>query len=261
VFSAKKTRCNFPPLVLGVSHASASESRLNDMNLPLASTEIVLRILAATIAGTLIGLERESHGRPAGLRTTMLTCVAAAIAMVVSECLFIETASSTAGGNWRPDPARLGAGILTGIGFLGAGTILRQNNLVTGVTTAATLWFVTVLGLAFGSGLYWLGALGVAIGMITLVGFPTLEKHIPVDWYSRLTVTMELDALNEEQLRARLKALGLKVKRMELNYDLVAKQKTISCDLKLRKKAAREVCAKAVADLRQCPGVLQITWA
>src|SRR5262245_46793392 len=122
------------------------------MNLPLSFSEIVLRVLAATAAGALVGLERESHGRPAGLRTTMLTCVAAAIAMVVSECLFAETATSVPGANWRPDPARLGAGILTGIGFLGAGTILRHGSMTTGVTTAASLWFVTVLGLAFGSG-------------------------------------------------------------------------------------------------------------
>jgi len=230
------------------------------MNSPLSFPEITLRILVATVAGALLGLERESHGRPAGLRTTMLTCVAAAIAMVVSECLFAETSIATPGGNWRPDPARLGAGILTGIGFLGAGTILRHGSMITGVTTAATLWIVTVLGLAFGSGLYWLGLLGTGIAMVTLLGLPELEKHIPVDWFSRLSVTMELDALSEEQLRERLKTLGLKVKRMELEYDLVARQKTILCDVRLRKKSARELGAKAVADLRQCPGVLQIRW-
>src|SRR5207248_2799015 len=111
-------------------------------------------------------------GRPAGLRTTILTCVAAAVAMVISEMIFVQSAAATSTGNWRPDPARLGAGMLAGIGFLGAGTILRQANFVRGVTTAATLWFVTVLGMAFGGGQFVLGALGLALAIITLLVLP-----------------------------------------------------------------------------------------
>src|SRR5437879_4208275 len=121
---------------------------------PLSFPEMVLRLLMAFLAGFVVGWERESHGRPAGLRTTILACVASALAMILSEVLFTQSAALMGSGSWRPDPARLGAGILTGIGFLGAGTILRHANIIVGVTTAATLWFVTVLGLAFGSGQY-----------------------------------------------------------------------------------------------------------
>src|SRR5438477_324936 len=116
----------------------------------LSFSDMLLRLLLAFLAGMAVGWERESHGRPAGLRTNILACVASAVAMIVSEMLFAKSAAATATGNWRPDPARLGAGILTGIGFLGAGTIIRHGNFVRGVTTAASLWFVTVLGLAFG---------------------------------------------------------------------------------------------------------------
>src|SRR6185503_3582105 len=126
----------------------------------LSISEMFLRVLLAFLAGVIVGWERESHGRPAGLRTNILACVASAVAMIVSEMLFAKSAAATAGGNWRPDPARLGAGILTGIGFLGAGTIIRHGNFVRGVTTAASLWFVTVLGLAFGNGLFLLGTIG-----------------------------------------------------------------------------------------------------
>src|SRR2546423_3243772 len=140
--------------------------------------EMFLRLLMAFLAGFLVGWERESHGRPAGLRTNILACVAAALAMVVSEVLFAQSATATATGSWRPDPARLGAGILTGIGFLGAGTILRHDNLIRGVTTAASLWFVTVLGLAFGSGLFVPGVIGLAIALMTLLSLPLVEKHI-----------------------------------------------------------------------------------
>src|ERR1041385_732459 len=198
------------------------------MNAPLDLAHIILRILAATVAGALIGLERESHGRAAGLRTTILACVASAVAMITSEFLFFDSAQTLNGGNWRPDPARLGAGILTGIGFLGGGTILRHDDLIRGVTTAASLWFVTVLGLAFGSGLFVPGAIGLAIALMTLLSLPFVEKHIRTDWYAKLSVTADLDALNESDLRTQLIALGMNIRRLSLDYDLTAKQKTIT---------------------------------
>src|SRR2546427_5507917 len=97
---------------------------------PLSYWEMFLRVLMAFLAGFVVGWERESHGRPAGLRTTILACVASAVAMMVSEVLFMQTAAANPTASWRPDPARLGAGILTGIGFLGAGTILRHENMI-----------------------------------------------------------------------------------------------------------------------------------
>jgi putative Mg2+ transporter-C (MgtC) family protein len=231
------------------------------MNQPIPLDQILLRVLAAMAAGAFIGWERESHGRPAGLRTTTLACTASALAMILSELLFWESATTATGGAWRPDPARLGAGILTGIGFLGAGTILRHNNLIRGVTTAASLWFVTVIGLAFGSGEFTLGGVGLAVAALALHALPAVEKHIQTDWYATLVVTMELDALDEAQLRRRIESLGLKIKAMELDYDLAAKQKTIRFELKLKRTAAFDLSARLLADLRACPGVLQAKWA
>ncbi|HHY84363.1 MAG TPA: MgtC/SapB family protein [Verrucomicrobia bacterium] len=223
----------------------------------LTTSDVVLRVMAATVAGAIVGLERESHGRPAGLRTTTLACVASCLAMIISEHLFLTTPPGT---TWRPDPARLGAGILTGIGFLGAGTIIRQSNLVIGVTTAASLWFVTVIGLALGAGMYILGTLAVGVAVVILLFLPTLEKVLPNDWYATLTVTLGIDALSEEQLAERLQALGLQVKRTELAYDLVAQQKTIVCDVKLDKKTEPQKRRRTVEELRLIPGIQQIRW-
>src|SRR5436190_22893223 len=170
--------------------------------------EMVLRVMVAFLAGLMVGCERESHGRPAGLRTTILTCVASALAMIISEALFVQSAAATAGGNWRPDPARLGAGILTGIGFLGAGTILRHANAIRGVTTAASLWFVTVLGLAFGSGEFALGFIGVGLALVTLFVLPRFERYIETDWYSTLSVTATLEGLSEQELHTRIRTMG-----------------------------------------------------
>jgi putative Mg2+ transporter-C (MgtC) family protein len=229
------------------------------MNTSLPFSEIVLRVLAAFVAGLIIGLEREIKGRAAGLRTTSLACAAAALAMILSELLFVE--SATAGAAWRPDPARLAAGILTGIGFLGAGTIIRHENMIRGVTTAASLWFVTVLGLAFGNGEFRLGGIGLLIALLTLFVLPPLEKHLPADRYATLAVTLEQDALPEAQLKQAVEALGAKVKTVEFDYDLTRRQKTIICDLKLRKVTRFEVSEQLLADLRQRPGVLRVKWS
>lgn len=230
------------------------------MNEPLTLWDIAARVLTALAAGILVGWERESHGRPAGLRTTILTCVASAIAMIISEALFVESASSGSTANWRPDPARLGAGILTGIGFLGAGTILRHENLIRGVTTAASLWFVTVLGLAFGSGLFALGGLGVVIALTTLYLLPRFEKRIPSDWYVTLTVVMNLNALDEDEFRRRVKAAGPSLRRLELDLDLAARRQTFTCELKMKRADAFPFSKRIVTELQQVPGVRQIKW-
>ncbi len=231
------------------------------MNTPITVSEILVRVLVAAVAGALIGWERESRGRPAGFRTTILTCTASAIAMILSKELFVESAAVVGNAAWRPDPARLGAGILTGIGFLGAGTILRHDNLIRGVTTAASLWFVTVVGLAFGGGEYALGGIGLATALLTLHLLPVLEKHIQSDAFATVTVTMALDAFDDADLRRRIKTLGMKVRSMEMDYNLAAKQKTISCEVKMKQKSVFELSTKLMADLRACPGILQVKWA
>jgi putative Mg2+ transporter-C (MgtC) family protein len=222
--------------------------------------EMLVRIGLAFIAGLIVGWERTSHGRAAGLRTSILACVASAMAMVISEALFAESAAATTGGNWRPDPARLGAGILTGIGFLGAGTIIRYESAIRGVTTAATLWFVTVVGLAFGSGQFAVGFLGMAVAMAALFILPSLEQVIQSDWYATLTVTGTFEALNETSLRTQIEASGLEIKAVKYSSDLEKKQKTLVYELKLKKSAVFQLSSKLVNQLMALPGVLQVKW-
>jgi len=121
--------------------------------------EIVLRLLLATALGTIIGYQRERANRPAGLRTHILVCVGAALFTVVSVYGFGSLA----------DPGRVAAGIVTGIGFLGAGAIIqREGGLVAGLTTAATIWIVAAIGMAAGAGLYIAASVVAAIAMIVL---------------------------------------------------------------------------------------------
>src|SRR3954468_24366715 len=136
----------------------------------LTISEIALRLGTAFVASALLGMERETRGRAAGFRTTVLVCTAAALTMIISQLLFIESGATSP--SWRPDPARLAAGLLAGMGFLGAGTIVRHADVVRGVTTAATLWFATILGMAFGSGQIVVGSIGLGIALVVLLLLP-----------------------------------------------------------------------------------------
>ncbi|MDD3839592.1 MAG: MgtC/SapB family protein [Clostridia bacterium] len=133
----------------------------------------ILRLLLACILGGLIGIERESANRPAGFRTHILVCVGSALVMITSEYLFFEYKNLT-----NIDPARLGAQVISGIGFLGAGTIIREGDTVRGLTTAASLWAVACIGLAVGTGFY-LGGIGAAIIVyLVLVLLKKLESAV-----------------------------------------------------------------------------------
>lgn len=226
----------------------------------LTSEDIALRTLAAFGAGMLLGWERESRGRPAGLRTTILTCVASAVAMMISEALFIQAAAAPGAGSWRPDPARLGAGILTGIGFLGAGTIIRHENFIRGVTTAATLWFSTVLGLAIGSGEFLVAGPAMVVALVTLFLLPPLEKHIQADHYSSLTLAGDMEQLDETILRKRLENAGVTVLKFTVDYDCPQRHKTVVYDLRLKRPDRFEKSAQILRDFAALPGVSRVKW-
>jgi putative Mg2+ transporter-C (MgtC) family protein len=132
---------------------------------------IVLRLLLATFLGGIIGLERELVNRPAGLRTHTLVCLGAALIMVTSESLFQEYHHLV-----NLDPARLGAQVVSGIGFLGAGTIMKDGHRIRGLTTAASLWVVGCIGLAIGAGFYTGGIAAFVLAYITLICLRRFER-------------------------------------------------------------------------------------
>lgn len=226
----------------------------------VASWDVVLlRLGLAALGGAIIGLERESHGRAAGLRTTMLVCVGAALAMLVSETLLVE--HTVPGSAWRPDPARLAAGIITGMGFLGAGAILREGNTVRGVTTAAALWFVTILGLAFGSGEILTGLIGLVLAIVILLLLSRIEHLISRDWYGAVSITVKRDGPTDAELRERIESKGAVIKNVELQYDLEHDRRSIRCSLKYKREDVDNLSRQVVDDLIACPGVLQVKWS
>lgn len=137
-----------------------------DELMPITRTwpDIGLRIAATLVAGVLIGINRERGGHAAGLRTTVLVGMAACISMIQANLLL----STSQAANGSMDALRLPLGILTGVGFIGGGAILRRGDVATGVTTAATLWLMTTVGLCFGGGQVIIGAIASVIAFVTL---------------------------------------------------------------------------------------------
>ncbi|GAW94309.1 MgtC/SapB family protein [Calderihabitans maritimus] len=132
--------------------------------------EVIFRLILAGILGGFIGLERESLRKSAGFRTHILVCVGAALVMLVS----IHVAS----GNPNADPARIAAQVVSGIGFLGAGTIMREGATVRGLTTAASLWVVACIGLAVGAGMYFASTIGTGLVFLALLYLGKLERRL-----------------------------------------------------------------------------------
>lgn len=157
--------------------------------------EICLRLLCAMVVGLVIGTEREYTNRPAGMRTHILVAVGACVVSITGQLLFNEYHNLGA----FPDPARLSAQVVTGVGFLGAGTIMREGATVKGLTTAASVWTVACLGIATGYGYYAVAAAGLIFAFITLTILELVQHHLP-----GRTHTLEEYALECEDITAAL---------------------------------------------------------
>ena len=143
-------------------------------DLEITWLDLFLRLLCALILGAVIGTEREYTNRPAGMRTHMLVSLGACVVMIISQILYLQYTPHGV----RPDPARLGAQVISGVGFLGAGTILREGLTVRGLTTAASLWATACLGLAAGCGYYAVALLGTVFIFMTLTIFELIQRKL-----------------------------------------------------------------------------------
>ena len=170
--------------------------------------EITFRLVAALLAGSLIGLERSHRGRPAGFRTHALVCLASSLLMLVT---VYET-------HWFPsttearvilDPTRMAQGIMTGIGFVGAGAIIKEGFSVRGLTTAASIWITSAIGILTGIGFYFAAALGTVLALGTLSVFRWVEAKLPTESYASFVVRFARQAaISEDELRKLVAAHG-----------------------------------------------------
>jgi putative Mg2+ transporter-C (MgtC) family protein len=222
-------------------------------------SEVLLRLAITIAAGGLIGANRGERGKPAGLRTTVLVCLAASIAMLLAN-LLIGTTGKAPDSYVQLDMMRLPLGILTGMGFIGAGTILRRPDLVTGVTTAATLWLATVIGLCLGAGQIGLGLLGTVFGLLVLWGFEYVERYMPQEKRATLFLTLNADAPEPNELLEQLKNAGYAVAIHRLLFTDNGRCCETCFNLRWRGSYAETQPPEFLVKFARHAGVLSLRW-
>jgi putative Mg2+ transporter-C (MgtC) family protein len=184
--------------------------------------DIVEHLLIALAAGGLIGFERSYHGRPAGFRTHTLVCVASSALMLVTMYQSHWYPEAFAG-RVALDPTRMAQGIMTGIGFLGAGVIFKEGLNVRGLTTAASIWITAAIGILIGIGFYFPATIAAALTLGTLSAFRWIEARIPAQFYAHFYVRYARDAVvSETALRDLVKSHGFSIANLSYRLDASA---------------------------------------
>lgn len=228
------------------------------MGMPLHPSvwDIALRLTLAMTAGAVIGLNREAQGEKAGLRTNMLVALAATVAMIQAN-LLLSAAGKTPTSFSTMDVMRLPLGILSGMGFIGAGAILRRGELVIGVTTAATLWTVTVIGLCFGGGQLVLGSVATLLAVILI----WLLKRLDSRFVHVQRAILRVRAADGVDLKALVRAALPALFRLTL-MDTVVRDDglTLVYEVKWRDVNRESTPVEAIARLGDHDGVHAVEW-
>lgn len=189
------------------------------------------RMLLCFVIGGAVGLEREYHGRAAGFRTHILVCLGCCVVMLGSTHFVRMYGHLNEDSVVRLDPARLAYGVVTGIGFLGAGVIMKTGLSVHGLTTAASLWIVAALGLTTGLGMYVVAGGGAILALLTLTAMRQVGNWVQSHHYRRVAITLS-DASELDQWRSALEAGGATILRVALDHE--AKNDRLVAEYELR---------------------------
>ncbi len=185
--------------------------------------EVLFKLLLGTLLGGLIGFERQAHGRAAGFRTQLLVCVACVLLMIISEGFSVRSALHPE--FIRVDPTRIASGALAGIGFLGAGVILKMGFNVQGLTTAACIWVVAAIGLAIGAGEYFASVVVFIITFFSLWVLRSWETKMPRLVYKYVTLVTD-ESGDETMIRSIFRANGIEVIRADYGIEPLKKERT-----------------------------------
>lgn len=202
--------------------------------------DILIRLLVAMVAGGLIGLERSYYGRPAGFRTHTLVCMASSLLMLVAahHQAWLPAIVSE---NATVDPTRMAQGIMTGIGFLGAGVIIREGaSSIRGLTTAASIWITAAIGILAGLALYTILAIVTILTLATLTIYRLIEERLPILVYTHAFLRFHKEyAMSEEELRKIMLDHGFGVSN--LSHAVTGDMKFYEYNLVIRSRKAENV--------------------
>lgn len=216
--------------------------------------EFFLQLLIAAVLGGLVGLERQFHGRPAGLRTHILVCLGSAVIIIAIGKLHLAL-QGEGGELITMDPARAAAGIITGIGFLGAGTILKGRDFVVGLTTAASIWVVAAIGITIGLGQYYLAATTTILVLFALFVLDKID--IRSGQYGDIGLEGTGGTALFERAREQLGKLGFTIKAYNIESALSDGSVKLSLTVRYR---GEKIDANVVEALSKIEGVRGVSW-
>jgi putative Mg2+ transporter-C (MgtC) family protein len=221
---------------------------------------IALRLALTAVASAAIGINRGELDRPVGLRTTMLVALAAAIAMIQVN-LLLPSAGKPSDSFVMLDLMRLPLGVLSGMGFIGAGAIVRRNDLVQGVTTAATLWYVTMMGLCFGGGQLVLGLAALGLALVVLWCLKWVERrYIDREHRAELVCAFEAGAAIEQRLKPQFFAAGFVMQPCSATFSNQGQICTMQYEVRCHAAQPAQKALDLVHELSESPGVIRIEW-
>jgi putative Mg2+ transporter-C (MgtC) family protein len=229
------------------------------MPLTVTWTDAAVRIALTVLAAAAIGLDRRVEGHPAGMRTTLLVALAACLSMLQANWL-MNSAGKAPDSFVVLDLMRLPLGILTGVGFIGGGVILKRGDAILGLTTAATLWFVTVVGLCFGGGQNELGIAGAALALGILRGLKLLERHLRQERPAELRIRWRVDDFDSDSALATIGASTLKVSRVAIRHNVPERIEELRCSVQRRGLPDERGPPFEVLELARRPGVIEWEW-
>jgi putative Mg2+ transporter-C (MgtC) family protein len=215
----------------------------------ISELELSIRIVGALVLGGLVGLERELGDHPAGFRTHILVCLGSTLIILLSIYGFSAFAYEA---NVRMDPARLAAQVVSGIGFLGAGTILRTGTTVSGLTTAASLWVVAAIGLAVGAGFYFGALLTTLLVVITLFLLNKFERAISRKRNNRVITIRVIDLhKNLQNISDQLEKYKIQVTKLLIEQqDVESTESSIRLSVKIRKPKKLQTAITEILNIK-----------
>ena len=208
----------------------------------------------ALVAGALIGLERTFHGRPAGFRTHALVCLASSLLMLLT-IFQSEWGSTLQQDTIRLDPTRIAQGIMTGIGFLGAGVIFKEGLTIRGLTTAASIWITAAIGILLGAGFYFPAIVATIATLGVLSAFRWIERRLPSQFYSHFSVKFRRDAvLPLSEMQALPESFGFTVRQESYRLTDLGQHFEYRMTLRTTEEDAMDRLSEK---LRQTPEILE----
>lgn len=212
--------------------------------IPISENEIIIRVVLGLLFGGLIGLEREFHGQPAGLRTHIILCVGASLVMCLSLAL------------WEPnkgDIQRLAAQVISGVGFLGAGAIFKYGGGVRGLTTAASIWTTAIIGMTAGSGLIVVAVACTGLVLFTLIIMNNFEKSFIHEKITRTIVIKGSDHPRFlEELETHMQKFEISVKSTSFSKDVIKNHIEVKLVIKIKNDTDMDLI---IADIQKIDGV------